>query len=242
MLIDLHAHTSGISKCCRYPADKILECAKQNGTDGIVLTNHYQKNYITDGDADGFVEKYIGEYFFTKELGERVGVKVFWGMEVTTEFYPNVHMLIYGVGTEFLKRYPLMFDYTQEELYKIVKDNGGALIQAHPFRNGTTVLDTNYLDGIEINCHPLYKNSYSGEILSIAAENGLSVTCGGDFHADTYRPRCGMYVPDDIKNSREIGNYIINAKTVKLCVHEPGADACTQIEYDKKIKSGGFGG
>ena len=48
MLIDLHAHTGGISKCCRIPADKVVQAAKDVGLDGIVLTNHYQKETVAD--------------------------------------------------------------------------------------------------------------------------------------------------------------------------------------------------
>ncbi len=234
MLIDLHAHTSGISRCCRYPGSKILEFAYETGIDGIVLTNHYQKNYIGTEGVNSFVEKYIEEFYSTKALGEQLGMKVFFGIEVTMELYPNVHMLIYGVDKEFLTSHSLVFDYTHEELYAAVKEYNGVLIQAHPFRNGTTVLKTNLLDGVEINCHPLYNNSHSNEILSIVRENGLAVTCGGDFHGDTYRPKCGMYLPDTITNSCELGEYIKNAKEVSLCIQEPNSDIFEQINYYKE--------
>lgn len=231
MLIDLHAHTSGISKCCRYPASKILESAYEAGINGIVLTNHYQKTYIDKGKINSFVDKYIEEFYFTQTLGEQLGLKVFWGIEVTMELYPNVHMLIYGVNTDFLKNHPLIFDYTHKDLYTAVKDNNGVLIQAHPFRNGTTVLNMDFLDGIEINCHPLYNNSYSQEILKIASENRLAVTCGGDFHADTYRPKCGMYFPDHIVSGFELGKYIENSKKVSLCIQEPNSTMFEKIDY-----------
>ena len=40
------------------------------------------------------------------------------------------------------------------------------------------VLDTDFLDGVEINCHPLYGNSYSKELMEIAEKERLIVTCG----------------------------------------------------------------
>jgi len=235
MLIDLHAHTSGISKCCHYPASKILKSAYEAEIDGIVLTNHYQKNYIDNEEINSFVDRYIEEFYFTQTLGEELGLKVFWGIEVTMELYPNVHMLIYGVDTGFLKVHPLIFDYTHKDLYSAVKDNDGVLIQAHPFRNGTTVLNMDFLDGVEINCHPLYNNSYSMELFNIANENRLAVTCGGDFHADNYRPKCGMYLPDNIVNSCELGKYIANAGKLSLCIHEPNENACKKIDYYREF-------
>lgn len=231
MLIDLHAHTSGISKCCRYSASEVLESALKIGIDGIVLTNHYQKNYIVNGDATDFADKYTEEFYFTHNLGKQMKIKVFWGIEVTMELYPNVHMLIYGVDFNFLKKHPLIFDYSQKELYNVVKNNNGVLIQAHPFRNGTTVLNTDFLDGIEINCHPLYKKSYSQEILKIASENKLAVTCGGDFHADTYRPNCGIYFSDNILHGYEIGEYLKNGNRFDLRIQEPDSDIYDDITY-----------
>lgn len=236
MLIDLHAHTSGISKCCRFPAAKILESAQKMGIDGIVLTNHYQKNYITDGDVQGFVRKYMEEICVTRRLGEQMGIHVFWGIEITMELYPNVHMLVYGVGEDFLNKHPLAFDYTLQELYAAVKEQNGALIQAHPFRNGATVLNTDFLDGVEVNCHPLYHCSHAQELFDIAQAKGLAVTCGGDFHADAYRPNCGMYFSRNILNSREIGEYLRNSDSFELCIHEPDSKDPKKVIYFRNGK------
>ena len=206
------------------PAPEILEVAKEAGIDGIVLTNHYQKGYISNGDVNELVEKYIEEYLYTKKCGEKSGIKVFFGIEVTMEKYPNVHMLIYGIAVDFLRKYPYLFDYTQEELYETVKNEGGILVQAHPFRNGTTVLDTDYMDGVEINCHPLYKKSYCQELIKIAEDNDLLLTCGGDFHADTYRPKCGVYLPDDIADENMMVEYIKNSEEYSLRMQEPNEE------------------
>lgn len=221
MLIDLHAHTSGISRCCKIPYDQVLQQTLEYGMDGIILTNHYQKNYIKDGNAAAFVEDYIAEYEITKKYGDEIGCKVFFGIEVTMERYPKVHMLIYGLGPDFLRAHTDIFDHTQSELYDLVKACGGLLIQAHPFRNGTTVLDTDFMDGIEINCHPLYKESHSAELMHIAEEKHLMLTCGGDFHADTYHPTCGMYLPEDTKDHKDIMAYLLSPDEKKLRVHEP---------------------
>lgn len=236
MLIDLHAHTSGISRCCRIPAPEVLRRAKEVGLDGIVLTNHYTKSYIKDGDAAKFAEAYIREYHDTKACGEELGCKVFFGIEVTTELYRNVHMLVYGVGEDFLLAHPELYEYSQEKLYNTVKAHGGVLVQAHPFRNGAHVLDTAFLDGIEINCHPLYKKSYRQELIEIAEKTGLILTSGGDYHADTYRPHCGTYLPDTVQSSRDVGDFIGSAQEIRLCIHEPQAETCETYTFVRKIK------
>ncbi len=234
MLIDMHAHSSGISHCCQIAYPKALEEAKNAGLDGIVLTNHYTRQYLENKTAEVFVEDYIKEYEAAKAYGEQIGCKVFFGIEVTMEWAANIHMLIYGMEPEALRKHPLLFDMSLQELYRTVQECGGALVQAHPFRNESTVLDTNYLDGVEINCHPLYGTTYSSELIAIAKEAELIVTCGGDYHADTYRPHCGMYLPENIKTNRDVADYLLNAAEVKLRVQEINAETHTDITYFKK--------
>lgn len=220
ILLDLHAHSSGISRCCRIPADEVVKRATEHGIGGIVLTNHYQRLYIESDGISALVERYIREYEAAKQHGESAGCRVFFGIEVTMERYPNVHMLIYGVRPDFLRENPLLFDDTQEQLYARVKAAGGLLVQAHPFRNHTTVLDPRFLDGVEINCHPLYGNAYTQELLQIAQKHRLLLTCGGDYHADTYRPQCGMLVPDEVRDGLALGRWLHAAGEARLRVHE----------------------
>ncbi len=236
MLIDLHAHSSGISKCCRIPASEVLTRAKTVGLDGIVLTNHYQNSYVCDGKLMEFVEDYIAEYEYAAACGEQIGCKVFFGIEVTMELYPKVHMLIYGVSPDFLRTCPTVFDCTQKALYALVKAHGGVLVQAHPFRGGTTVLDPAYLDGIEINCHPKYKTTEKERLIPIAKEHGLLLTCGGDYHADTYRPVCGTYLPDTLADSIALGKALAAAERIRLRIHEVGAETFSEAEFVKAAR------
>ncbi len=228
MLIDLHAHSSGISHCCRIPYGAVIRAALEAGLDGIVLTNHYQKNYVTDGDYAAFARRYTEEFRLAKAYGDSVGCKVFFGAEITTERYPGVHILLYGIDEDFIEQNPTLFDLTQEELYTLAKSAGATVIQAHPYRKARRLLDVRYLDGVEVNCHPLYGRSDFAEMLEIATQNRLLLTCGGDYHADTYRPTCGTYLPDHLQTGVEIGRWLASAEELKLCIHEPN----TQVPYD----------
>ncbi len=231
MLIDFHAHSSGISICCKKDYKAIIETAKEYGIDGFILTNHYQKEYAEERPNGQLIRDYIDEYKMAKEYGDKNNFRVFFGVEVTMTLYPCVHFLVYGVDTDFLYKHPDIYGYTQEELYKAVKENGGILVQAHPFRNNATVLDTSLMDGIEISCHPIYKVSCSERLIPIAKENNLIVTCGGDYHADSYRPRCGVYIPDDIKDEKALCRYITTAKNTMLCIQEPYCDEVTDVFF-----------
>ncbi len=231
MLIDMHAHSSGISRCCQIPYNEVLLCAKDHGMDGIVLTNHYERAYTEGRRIEDFVEEYLDEFRKTKSYGDTIGVRVFFGIEVTMVHYPAVHLLVYGVSEAFPRNHPWLFEMTQAELYRLVKENGGTLIQAHPFRNGATVLDPAFLDGVEINCHPLYGNSYAEKLTAIAREHTLQLSCGGDYHADTYRPQCGVYLPDTLTDSLAVGRYLREARDISLCVQEPNTTKAYTLAY-----------
>jgi predicted metal-dependent phosphoesterase TrpH len=218
MLIDLHAHSSGISWCCRKPVSDILKTARDFGIDGIVLTNHYMKNYVNEGGPSELVKRYIAEYDEAVRFGKELGMTVFFGIEATLDKCFDAHMLIYGVKTDFLLENPTLYDYTQEFLYKRVNEAGGALVQAHPKRSPTCpILDTEYLDGLELNCHPKYSGPHRELLCEIAERDGLIVTAGGDYHADSPRTKCGMYLDSSLK-SVELGKYLKSSNYVNLCL------------------------
>ena len=85
MLLDLHAHSSGISHCCRIDARENLLRAREAGLDGLVLTNHYTKPYVKDGDALAFAHRYVDEYYTAKTAADELGLTVIFGIELTMD-------------------------------------------------------------------------------------------------------------------------------------------------------------
>ncbi len=227
ILVDLHAHSGGISTCCRVGYERIIDDAKETGIGGIVLTNHYVSNYVIDDDYDAFARAYLEEYAKAKAYGDSVGVKVFFGVEVTAEWDKNVHLLAYGVPHSFVTDHPRMCLYSLEELYRTVHAYGGILVQAHPYRVQPRLQDLAYLDGVEISCHPhlRYCGSFASEMKEIAEANRKLLTCGGDYHADVaYRPQCGVFVPKEISGDKELADWLMAQERLTLRVHEPGGD------------------
>ena len=237
MLIDLHAHTSGISRCCRQAAPDILKAAKDTGLDGIVLTNHYYKAYITDGDAASFAKRYAEEFYYTEAVGRDMSLTVLFGIEVTMEKYGGVHMLVYGVTPEFVTEHPDLYDMTLPQLHGAVSAVGGVLVQAHPLRREKNVLlDTAYLEGVEVNSHPIYGYSHLKEMWEVAERDGLILTSGGDYHADTpYRPSCGTYLPDGT-DTLGLARFLKEAEKIRLRVHEPGEADAFEVEFSRNKK------
>lgn len=230
MLIDLHAH-SALSKCCKIDGKDNLIISKEVGIDGLVLTNHYDKKYLINDDKLEFAKRYINEYYYVKSCADKLGLKAFFGIEVTMSKNDNVHVLVYGVQPEFLLKYPDLYDYKLEDLFNLVHMNNGILVQAHPFRNNIDMLqDLNYLDGIEANCHTKKEGPQLEKVFRIAYENNKLLTCGGDFHNDAPRAKCGIYLPNNIEDIKDIVKYLKEEKQYKLCV-QLGKELSTVIDF-----------
>ncbi len=236
MLIDLHGHSSGISRCCQISAPEVLRAAKEAGLDGIVLSNHYQKAYVTNGDCAAFAERYLEEYRYAEKCAEEIGCKVFFGIEVTMEKHDLAHLLVYGVDEAFVRKHPDLYEYSQEKLYRLVKEVGGALVQAHPFRGHDGLLDVRYLDGVEASCHPLYEGTFLSRVTEVAHKAGIILTCGGDYHADTYRPHCGVYLPESIETSKNLAEYLCQTEAIELCIQEVRETAIQDIVFHRQKK------
>lgn len=234
MLIDLHAHTKGISRCCKAYAPEVLTAARDAGLDGICLCNHYQSRYVENGDAAGFARRYVEEFRAVRDLGQEMGLSVLFGIEVTMERHGMEHLLVYGVDEQFPLRTPALYDLTQRELYELVHENGGVLVQAHPLRKGKNVLmDPQYLDGVEVNCHPLYDQTHHEILSRLARERGWILTCGGDYHADTHRVLCGMYLPETVTDGVALGAYLKESPSVRLRVQEVGEHTTFTLDYHR---------
>ena len=208
MLIDAHMHTSGVSRCSRRkPVEIIAQCLVDK-TDGFVLTDHCDESYVKDIGWQAYCKKYNEEFYLAKGAGEKYGIKVFFGIEVETVYVKKVHYVIYGMTPEQLLKAPELYLLEQKELFQYCEANDFLLVQAHPYRSGCCPQDTAYLHGVEVNCHPLWRETMSKEIFEVAKKHDLFVTCGSDFHGDTYKARCGMYLPNHIETEQEFAQYI----------------------------------
>ena len=224
LLIDMHVHTKDISKCCQLDAEAIVKIAQEKGIQGIVLTNHYQKDYYLQEDSYSFAKKYIESYKKFELIGKKYNILTYFGLEVTADKYNNAHLLIYGIDENFVLSNSNICDYTLEEMYKKVHEANGIIIQAHPYRNNIDLLCLDYLDGIEINCHPKYDSMHFEELSLLSKEKKLILTCGADYHGDTlYRPYCGVYFPTKIN---DIVKYLKTSRKTKLLINELRSDNC----------------
>ncbi len=235
LLYDMHVHSSGISLCSVVSPKELIRRCKLSGLDGIVLTNHFSNGHVK-GEEAAWRKKYEEEFHIAKEEGDKQGLRVLFGIEVTPMSECGRDYLIYGVTPAFLYQEKMLYEYTQAELYKLAHNAGAVFFQAHPYRGRSLPTDPLHLDGVEINCHPLYYDNAKDKVTAYAAEHNLILTCGSDYHGDVYKAPCGVYFPENVCTEADIatafrtGNY-------RLKIHDIDADLVQKTNIHKGGKT-----
>ncbi len=195
-LTELHAHTSESSSCAKLTAHEVAERYIAQGYTTILVSNHYNRyNLDMGGDAwEDRINHHLAGYRALKEYaGERLCVLL--GCELRFTENDNDY-LIFGLDEEFLITHPDLHQMTLRSFSELARMHGLLIVQAHPFRNGMTVMRPEYLDGIEVfNGHPGHHSR--NNIANIwAKQYGLIRTSGTDFHYPT-QDGCGGIVTDE---------------------------------------------
>ena len=188
--IELHAHTKPQSRCSEILPEEIAETYKNLGYDGVCVTNHFMGyagyvdgEYMQGETKEERLEYYLNGFRKAKEHGDKIGIKVYLGLEIRFSKENENDYLIYGVDDEITA---LCYDNFREDLLYFRKNVSlpkSVFVQAHPFRKGMELVDPELLDGIEtFNMHPGH-NGAIGVACRYAKENGLKIrTAGGDYH------------------------------------------------------------
>jgi hypothetical protein len=108
---------------------------------------------------------------------------VFFGWEET---FDGDDYLIYGLGREWLLEHPEAARWSRREQYQAVREAGGGVVQAHPFRQHSYIrgitLSPHLVDGIEAANAGNHEQSYDALAMRYAKKLGLPVTAGSDIH------------------------------------------------------------
>lgn len=213
MKINMHTHCKPVSLCAQHEAEQLPEIFKNKGIDAIVLTNHCYPEHC-DKLSDDLKEQaklYIDTFYRCKAVGDKVGLKVFFGCEVKLIKEPNKpEFLMYGLSEQdFIDSYPL-YNLSQKELFDFCNEHNIIMVQAHPFRTeqGYAPADMKLVHGVEVfNSHSLFDPRFE-DSLKLAEQNNLLKTSGSDFHFDVQADASGMIVPDDINDQFMLRDYL----------------------------------
>lgn len=180
---ELHCHSLDISECARVSVDDIIEKYAEAGYNTLVLANHLNKTTMQYHKTEAwseFIEKYWSAYEKLKEKAEG-RINILPGAEL--RFNENINdYLLFGITKEFLLKYENMLELNPEKFHSIAKENSILFIQAHPFRNGMTVIKPSCLDGVEVYNGHMGHDSRNEIANAWAEKYNLLKTSGTDFH------------------------------------------------------------
>lgn len=224
---ETHLHTSEGSACGRCPGADMARACKQAGYTGIFVTDHFvHGNTAVDRSLpwEDWVEGYCKGYEHAKEAGDEIGLQVFFGWE---QSYQGQDFLVYGLDKAWLKAHPEIRDCTVEEQYGLVKQSGGMVIHAHPFRQAAYIpkvrLFPEYVDGVEVinTSHrksaedPCGDSEFDKLALEYAEKYGLPHTGGSDIHS-TNLTGGGMAFPHRLNSVQDFINAVLSGEGTVL--------------------------
>ncbi len=216
-LFETHFHTTETSICGSVPAIEGVRAYKEQGYDGIVVTDHYFYGFF-DGLSGSFEEKaeaWLRGYRTAKVEGDRIGLTVLLGMEWRCRDSANDY-LVYGFSEQDILALPTLSDLSPRAFSALVRERGWMLFQAHPFRPHLTRLDPALLDGIEVyNGNPRHQSR--NEIAKVyARENGLLMLSGSDFHEWEDLARGGVFLPGKVHTIEDFTAVLRNGSPARV--------------------------
>lgn len=184
MKIELHAHSTGFSNCGKLKIEELIPLYSEKKYDVLVLTNHFNRiseRYYSEMGGKNYHQDYHDMIRRAKEIGKKYDLLVLGAYELRFDENANDY-LVYGMTEEFTRDYSSIFTNGVKAFSEAARQNGFLLYQAHPFRNGMTVINPDVLFGIEVqNTHPRH-DSRNDIALAWAEKYGLHKIAGSDCH------------------------------------------------------------
>jgi hypothetical protein len=185
-LYETHLHTEESSACAVSPAQDYIAPYKDLGYRGIFVTDHFfRANTAVDRSLPWrkWVDRFCRGYEAAREEGARRGLDVFFGWEETFE---GDDYLVYGLDREWLLAHPEAAYWTRLEQIAAVRQAGGCVIQAHPFRQhryiSRVILSPYCVDGVEAANSGNANRSYDSLAMRYAQKLKLPAAAGSDIH------------------------------------------------------------
>lgn len=202
---ELHCHTKETSLCGQVPAAEIVKMYKEAGYSGIVITDHYSpmtfkpsRVWRPQTDIDFYLSGYKEALKYADE-----NFTVLLGMEI--RYYATANdYLVYGVTEDFLRNSGNLMKVYPKKFYKLAKENGMIVVQAHPFRKLMIRTNPAYLDGAEIHNGKADIES-NLNAAKWAEENNMAIrVSGSDFHRPKNLGVGGIITNEPIKTNDDL--------------------------------------
>lgn len=214
---ETHLHTAEASGCATASGAEQARRYKDLGYDGIIVTDHFfNGNTAIHNYYDWYdrCRQYCKGYENAKKEGEKIGLKVFFGIEYS---YYGADLLTYGVDLDWLYQNNNVMDISVYEYVQRIHDAGGFIVHAHPFREADYIKEIKLLpelaDAVEIYNAGNCDDKFNDRAKWYAQQYGLPVTAGSDNHHLSSSRISGIQTEKELKT---IDDYISAVKNQSL--------------------------
>lgn len=202
---ETHLHTSEVSPCGRLTAAELMEYYAKGGYSTVFVSDHfsiYFTYFLRDMPWEKKIDEFFAGYRAARAAGEPLGITVLPSAEVELTYFKN-HYLIYGDVEAFLKKHENICELPLEEFYRVAREDGILVVQAHPHRDGECYPTPEFVDGFEVyNSNPRHED-FSPRGLALAREHEKYVLSGSDAHRPADVCRGGIFTKEPIGSSED---------------------------------------
>ncbi len=192
-LIELHLHTKKNSSCGEVSPYRIARVYARAGYSAIAVTNHFSPlfyDYLAGRSHRAKLKSYKRQFFRLRRWARLYGITVLFGMELSQLGYehsgkgnPYYEILVYGITPEDITDDIMeLFYLPLDQLHQYASQRGWILVQAHPYRSDSILLEPSYVDGIEVHNGHAGHNSHNEQAEARAEQYRLIKTAGSDYH------------------------------------------------------------
>ncbi|MFA9478097.1 PHP domain-containing protein [Phycisphaerales bacterium AB-hyl4] len=192
---ETHMHTSEGSACGKSTGAELARMYAKAGYAGIIITDHFfNGNCAVPRDLPWGerVERFCLGYENAAAAGGELNLSVFLGWEYN---YRGTEFLTYGLDKAFLLAHPDILDWDVVTYLDAIREAGGLISQAHPFRQRPYIEHTrlfhNHVDAAEVynasDC-----DAWNDMACRYVAMNNLMHTAGSDTHHVSRSPLSGL--------------------------------------------------
>jgi len=187
-LYETHCHTAESSRCASVSAAEQVRIYKNGGYTGIIVTDHFIhgntiiSNKLLWKSWEKKIHWFVKGYETAKTEGDKIEPDVFFGWEYS---HFGTHILTYGLGIDFLLANPNMCRLNVKKYCVLIRENGGYVAQAHPFRTWMNLrkspINPALIDGIEV-YNSKRSDKANTKAFKYASLHNLPVQSGTDSH------------------------------------------------------------